>query len=43
MHRRMCSGSISLRAAQDAFHGNRTVAYRLRTSRGLPPTETGIK
>jgi hypothetical protein len=28
MHRRVCDGSISLRAAQDAFRGNWTAAYR---------------
>jgi hypothetical protein len=28
MHRKVCDGSISLRAAQDAFRGNWTVAYR---------------
>jgi hypothetical protein len=28
MHQRVCDGSVSLRAAQDAFRGNWTVAYR---------------
>jgi hypothetical protein len=28
MHRKVCDGSIPLRAAQDAFRGNWTVAYR---------------
>lgn len=33
MHRRVCDGSISLRAAQDAFRGNWTVAYQRYVTR----------
>jgi hypothetical protein len=41
MRRRVCDGSITLRAAQDAFRGNWTVAYRRYVTRALQWIKSG--